>query len=276
MTRTRRLHRLALPSLVLLTGALAAGCGDDDKDGDLDDTGAQSLDEGGPYCEETATPLAAGEAGPTGVSADELLAAVPAHFEGELRFADDSVVSGVLDITVDPESVQHIASEAVYPEEGGADIGVICDDRVSVDAVVSLASADGRLMESLEMVLSTQAYEEGDAPGTAELLIQGWARLDPEALGGSLDLSALHDLSRYDEVEMGASLELVGGEAFGELSLQGEGTDGDVAFAENLPVASFELAARSPEETPDPVEGGEPGGGEPDEDGGSEPDPADD
>lgn len=234
--------------LALAPALVACGGDDDDDDDDSKDGGRDTMES--PYCEESASPLAAGEAGPTGVSSDELLAAIPAELEGEVSF-EDGVESGLsIVINVDAGSVRHVASEAVYPARGGTDIGIICDDRVEVDAVVDLLSEDGRLAESLELALYAPAWEEGAQPGTAEILVMGSAAMDPDGLEGSLDIHALHDTSDMDSVSMSMSLELVGAEAFGTIDGQGEGTDGRTAWAVSLPVASFEAAGeRGPEPT---------------------------
>ena len=241
------MSRSLLPSLLVLALVpLALACGSDsDDDEDDDHKDHHHTDEGnGPYCEDTALPLASGEAGPTGVSADELLAAIPAELLGSIHFEDDVESSLEVEILVDADSVRHITSEAVYPPTDGPtdDIGVVCDDRVEVDAVVSLHSEEGRLAESLELVLYAPAYEDGAQPGTAEVILLGSQALDPDALEGSLDLAELHDLSEFDEVSMYLSLEIVGPELFGVLDGTGSGSDENAAWASSLPVASFEAS----------------------------------
>lgn len=234
--------------LSLLPALVACGAEDDDDDDNKEGSGRDTMES--PYCEESATPLAAGEAGPTGVSADELLAAIPSELEGEISF-EDGVESGLaIVITVDSDSVRHVASEAVYPASGGTDIGVVCDDRVEVDAVVELISADGRLAESLALALYAPAWEDGAQPGTAEVLVMGYAAMDPDGLEGSLDIHALYDTSEMDSVSMWLSMELVGAEAFGTIDGQGEGSDARSAWAMSLPVASFEAAG---EQGPEPM-----------------------
>lgn len=238
---------LALLSLTALSFATFA-CGGSDDDDDKSD--ADRTESNSPYCEDTETPLAAGESGPTGVSADELLAVIYASYIGEARFAG-SVDSGLtVSIVVDPDSVRHVASDAVYPSTGGATeaIGVICDDRVSVDAVVQITTEDGQLAETLTMELSASAYDEGNAPGTSEVLVLGWADIDVDALEGSLDIASFAETSDYDELGASLSVELVGGELFGSLDGQISGADADTAWAMNFPVVSMEAA--SPEHEP--------------------------
>ena len=142
---------LALP-LVRLPFALACG----DKEGD--DTGSDGS--WTPHCDATETPLAFDEASPLGFSAADLAAALGSEVVAELSWtAPDSAASLLtLSLAWTSDVVFVDLEEATPPDDATSipDIGVICDDYLSVGVTLGLASADGLLAESfaVDMVAS--------------------------------------------------------------------------------------------------------------------------
>jgi hypothetical protein len=210
------------------------------KDRDYGDTGAEASDNM-PYCEEEATALAsADEVTAIGVSGADLLGRLPPEggAAGVARWANGAEASATtVSVAVDLATLSFIDAEAVYPDDGGPTpaIGVECPDAVAVDAVVSIVSDDGLLNESWSVQLRMT-----DAAAGASFFTQ----LEADGFGGSVEVGDFADLSRFDEVSASASGEFGPTGFWGDLSAQGEGSDGDgpdgTAYAEMIAMATFE------------------------------------
>jgi|GEM_PF-6186293 len=225
------MSRHALFALALLPFAIAC-------DKDPEDPSDNNM----PHCEDVASPLAPEEDGGFGMSGQDLLDAIPAQLDGASLFADDSESNLQVLISVDAESLRAVASEAVYPDTDGPvpDIAVICPSRVEVDAQIQLLTEDGRLAETLEVVLASDDPAEMGSPAGE---VHFSAELDHENLEGSLDLADFADLSAYDSVSMSVFGAILDGALEGELSGQGEAVQGNTAMAEMIPVAALQAVA---------------------------------
>ncbi len=219
-----------------LVPMVVVACG---KDGDSGST-TDNLDETSmPYCEDAAAPMLASETAITGVLGADFLARLVPELAGEVAFADGTSGAVQVRVVVDEASLRSVESVEVYPDNGGASpaIAVICPDRIEVDAVVSISSEDGRLDESLAVVLALSDGSDswdGGAPVPSFSLAVG-----PTELGGTLDLSGFADISRYDEVELHwmGTLDISGFDA--AFSGQGSAVQGDTAFAEMFEIATM-------------------------------------
>lgn len=231
------MSRLSLMALALLP--LAVACDKDGEDSTHDDDHHAS---NMPYCEDTAAPLAPEDDGGFGLSGQAFLDSIPAQLDGSAGFADDGEAGLQVVVSVDPASLRSVASEAVYPDTGGPSpsIAVICPHRVEVDATVELHSDDGQLAEVLEVVLVTVDPAEMGSP-LGEVVFS--AELDPDALGGSLDLADFADLDAYDAVSMSVYAAILEGRLLGEVSAQGEAAQGNTAMVERIPVADLDAVA---------------------------------
>lgn len=222
-----RTMTLALAPLTLaLTGCPDA---DDADDGAEDEpTGAM------PYCEDTATALAP-EDEALGTTGAAFLEGVPAEGAAAVQWADGPTGAVAHRVAVDTATLRFVESVEVYPETHGPSpsIAVYCPDYIAVDAVVQLDSDDGRLAEGIDAVLVL------DEDQVASGAIAFSAALDPDAMGGTLDLSDFLSPDDYDRVSLSLWASFQDGALSATLSAQGEGTDGDVAFAENIDVATI-------------------------------------
>ena len=113
-------------------------------------------------------------------------------------------------------------------------IGVECSDYVAVDGILNLQSDDGQLNEALSLTIS---LTENDI---ADLSSAFFVELDADALDGTLALSNYLSTSDYDVARLFLSGEVVDGSLSGVLYAQGEGTSGDMAFADSTTIAAFE------------------------------------
>jgi len=220
MTRLVHLALAALPLTLL-------AC--DKEEGE--DTPADGM----PYCDDVSSALDPADA-PFGLLGADFVAAVPDHMEGMADFEarENSALS--VDIAVDAASLRFVDSVEVYPDTDGPvpDIAVICPDRMELDAQLSISTADGQLAESLDIILVVSDSIEGGAP---EMLIELGADLDPDAMGGSLDLADYTDPESFDSVSLSLHASILEGALEGELSAMGEKVDGQTASATMIPVA---------------------------------------
>jgi len=224
------------PTFLLAAAVVAVACNKDGNDSS-DSADTYSM----PYCEDTPATMAPADVSAFGLSGQDFLDSLPAQLDGTASF-DDSVETDLqVLLSVDASSLRMVDSEAVYPTSGVvATIDVICPDRVEVDAQVQLLTADGRLAETLDVVLRTDDPAEMGAP-LGQVYFS--SDLDPDGLSGSLDLGSLYDLSGYTEVSMGMHATLLDGVLAGSVDAQGETVSGQTASVELLEVASLSAVA---------------------------------
>lgn len=216
------------------TLALALACTSSDDTGADNDTGATTADAASPYCEDEETAMAP-EDEALGTTGAAFLEAVPAESVVEAVWADGAAAEATVTLAVDSASLRSVVSTAVYPETEGPSsaIGVECPDYLALDATVTLATSDGRLDETLSTTLVLDEYSVADS------VITFFAELDPAGLTGTLDLDDFADVASYDEVTMSMWATVQGGVVSGTVSAMGSGTDGNVAFAENIEVLTL-------------------------------------
>jgi len=194
---------------------------------------------GMPYCDETSQSIARDDASGIGIPASNLLDALP--------FAEDLALSweeGVEDslswsFEADESSLALVLSEAVYPETNGPvpAIDVECSDYLSVAGTLSLASADGRLQEALEINLKISGgghLSEGPLAIVSE-------ELGIDDLEGAIEPGDYIELAEYDTVSLHLGGEIYFAEEMlefvGQLRARGEKTDGQFAMMESFDIA---------------------------------------
>lgn len=226
-------------TLLLATTAasLLVGC---TKDGETDSGGWDA--DNMPYCEDTASAMAPEDESAFGLSGQAFLDHIPAQLDGTAVFSDSQEADLAVQVTVDAASLRTVDSVAVYPETDGPSpaIAVICPARVEVDAVVSVQTADGRLAEVQEVVLSAVDPAESGIP--AEQVAFSVA-LDPDALGGSLSMGDFTDPAAWDAITMSMWGTFQDGALSGEVSAMGEVVQGSMATASVIPIASLAAVA---------------------------------
>ena len=225
---------------VVLVGVFLAGCEKRTLESRVD-TGA-SAEDGMPYCEDSAAAMVPEDVSSFGVSGQAFLDSIPAGLDGSAAFADGGNAGLQVQVEVDPTTLQSVGSVAVYPETDGPvpSIAVICPDRMEVQARVSLITDDGRLAETLDLVLVTEDPAELGGPAGQVSLS---AELDPGALGGTLDIADFTDLDEWDSVSMSARATILDGTLTGEVSGMGEVVNGEVAMAGAIPMATLQAVA---------------------------------
>jgi len=221
-----------MPRTLLLLATLALGACDEADDGRDEDTDETDSYGAMPYCDEVVTALAPADPA-LGTTGEGFLDAIPADGATAVSWSDGAAGTLAFTITVAPESLRLVVAEAVYPETDGPSpaIAVECPDYIAIDATVLLETDDGRLAERLDAVLVLDEHESPD--GT----IAFSASLDPDDLVGTLDVSSFLPRDDYDAVSLSLWAGLQGDALTGTLSAQGEGTDGDIAWAENIELA---------------------------------------
>lgn len=213
-----------------LLAACSSGSGED-KDGDSgrDDGQTDEVSDGG-GCEDTDTPLAWDEVSPMGRSAETVMSFLaPGAITGFGNWQDGARVEVTGSVTADESSAVWVDSEPAPPGEGEtAAIEPYCVDRLELVFQLVMTGSDGSLALDLPMTVSF-SEEQGRS-------IRG--RPDMSAVDG-VDLDRFVDTSEFDSMEL--SLEV--GHASEEedilqavLYLQGEGSDGEVAWATNLEI----------------------------------------
>jgi hypothetical protein len=221
-----------MPRTLLLLATLALGACDEADEGRDEDTDETDSYGAMPYCDEVVEDLTPADPA-LGTTGGAFLDAIPADGATAVSWSDGDASTLAFAITVDPDSLRLVVAEAVYPETDGPSpsIAVDCPDYLAVEAVVTLETDDGRLAERIDAVLVLDEHVAPD--GT----IAFSASLDPDALGGTLDVASFLPRDDYDSVSLSLWAGLQGGALTGTLSAQGEGNDGDIAWAENIELA---------------------------------------
>ncbi len=208
---------LVLPAVLV---ACTGGGGDDPTD---DRTGKIGLDEY-PYCEATETEVSLDELTALGFAAQDVVALADGEHQVTLTWADDTTTPMTLTATLDGRAL-FVDEEAVYPEEGGPDIGVVCDDHVAIEGTLELVTEDGQLAELVDVTFRSNDGLRADV----------WAELDPEDLGGTLVFDDFHEETDYDDrgMNVNASFDASGtsGEVGGTVSGTGDCADGEPCTA---------------------------------------------
>jgi hypothetical protein len=192
-----------------------------------------------PYCEDTRTEIAPDEATALGITANDVLAGLPAEETATFRYVDGG--STALTVAFTPGAQAYfVESVEVYPETDGPSpaIAVVCDDRIEIDGSLAFATADGAFAESLAATLTATA----DALALRE-------ELDLDALVGSFAIEPFVTAEDYDAVEAWISIRFVDGQSEGAVEGQASGTSACddeaecTAWAENVEVGDWSNAA---------------------------------
>jgi hypothetical protein len=228
-------------SLAVVLPLVLLGCGetsDDDDDDDDDDTDTNETDSG-PYCDEVETLLGLSDETGMGFTGGDLLAELPLDAVADVLWADGPISALEWGVTPTVGTLRYVESTEVYPETDGPSnsIGVYCPDYVAVDGILELVSDDGRLNESMPFAFMV-TEENADA-----MVVEFSDELDPDGLNGSFDIADFANPDDYDTLRLFLSGQIQGGELSGGVSGQGEGSDGNTAWAESIEVASIESSA---------------------------------
>ncbi len=208
----------------MLTLALAVGCNLEDPN---PDDGGQFGEEVTSSCQVVSrTPLALDEVSALGFAAQDVLALAEGTHTATLTWARDGAATGVtVTVALDGEA-ELLDREVVKTGTGSGEepaITMWCPDMVEIGVAFTVTTDDGQLAESWSGGLTSEDGASASARRSLDA-VQGtfdaWDHVDPTA--------------DYDELE--GSLELgfdVQG-SWGTVRAQGSGTDGEVAWAENL------------------------------------------
>jgi len=196
---------------------------------------------GMPYCDETSQSIDRDDDSGIGIPASDLLDALPFAEELALSWAEGAEDSLAWSFQADESTLVLIQSQAVYPETNGPVplIDVECSDYLSVAGTLSLASADGRLQEELEITLKISG---GGMASEGPLAIVS-EELEISDLQGEIDTGDYIDPSEYDTVSLRLGGEIYFGdemlEFVGQLRGRGEKTEGQFATLESFDIASW-------------------------------------
>lgn len=194
------------------------------------DDGGQFGEENGAGCVPVErTPLAPGEVSPLGFAPDAV-ASLLAPAEVPLAWADGAATSLALAPTPDGP-----AEFVVYAwETGGAaePAATDCPDRVELPYRIGFATGDGAFDELLAVRVGAVAAARAEA----------YAALGDPAGTFDVDRFAPQD-NDYEEVAVHLTLGFSATGPDGVVSGQGSGREGDVAFSEQFPIATWGAAA---------------------------------
>lgn len=196
------------------------------------------LEDAMPYCEDTRTAIAPDEATALGITANDVLAGLPAEETTTFRYVDGASTDLTIAFTPDAQAY-FVDSVAVYPETDGPvpAIAVVCDDRIEFDGTLAFATADGAFAESLAVTLAATA----DAANIRE-------ELDLDALTGTFDIEPFVDAEDYDALAAWIDVSFVAGQSQGKVEGQASGedecADGDecTAWAQVVEVGTWDAA----------------------------------
>ncbi len=214
----------AIPWLAILSLLTLTACDED-------------LDEAGAGCTDSYTELAADEVSALGFSADEVLAAIAGSRSETLQWADGPQTSITVEAIHTGGPIRFVDSEPT-PHDGGMDLlaAAHCEDRVEIEAQVTVTTDDGLLNETFDVMLAA------DEPTSADFTASDLAIDD---LAGDYQIREI-DTSQYDTVavsiHVGIGMEDTWGQVseFGEYIEQGNGDSG-VAMAENVETGAWPL-----------------------------------
>lgn len=218
--------RAALCAVGLALAACSSGSGsddDDDKTGGMDTGRTDEASDGG-GCVDTETAVGWDEDTPVGRSAESVMSYLaPGVISGFGYWKDDVRVQIVGSVTADESSAVWIDSEPAPPGEGEtAAIEPYCVDRLELVFQLVMTGEDGSLALDLPMTVSFSAEEGRSVRG----------RPDMSAVSG-VDLGRFIDTSSFDTMELSleVSADIEEDSLLAQLYLQGEGSDGEVAWA---------------------------------------------
>jgi len=158
-------------------------------------TNERSLAEA-PYCEETRTPLVDVNASTElGFSVNDMLGWGAGEFHGALTWSDGASPTTLAVTGTSAGTAEWVASEAVYPDNGGQvlDIAVICEPRVEIPITAAIQTDDGRFAETGDLALSGTLTS--DSAGSAS------ATIPFDTLAGTLDIAAMAPEAGFDTME---------------------------------------------------------------------------
>lgn len=221
----RYLPWLAIVSLLTLTAC-------DDRQG-----------EAGAGCTDTYTDLAIDEVSPMGFSADEVLAAIAGSRSETLQWSDGSHTSVTVEATYGGGLTRFVDSEPT-PSDGGMEnaAAALCEDRVEIEAQVSVSTDDGLLNEIFDVMLGA------DESTSADFTVSDLA---PADLVGAYEIREI-DTAQYDTVAVSVHVGIGEEDTWGQVSEFGEYAevddgDGGVAMAENVETGRWPLDEDSSE-----------------------------
>lgn len=179
----------------------------------------------GPTCEGTPVAIAMDEVTPIGITAAEVVARIPSHQDADFTYADATVTPLALDFTVGTAAT-FTDLEAVYPEGDSIDIGILCDDVVTIPVDFTFATTDGVFDEAV----STPATATAEDPGSLH------AELDLAAMGGSFAIDDYTDITDYTDSRLFIAVSLhddalTTGAINGDVSGEDPCDDGDTCSA---------------------------------------------
>lgn len=218
------MHRWLLVPLVLTT-ACTLGTDPDD--------GGQIGEESGARCEAVGrTALAVDEESALGFAPQALVDLAVGSTTSTLDWADgtstplveDVVVTGAMEL-VDYEVIDTGTGDGT---QTAMEMALWCPDQVEIEVTLSLTTDDGRLAESVATRLQASEVD----------LVTAWMTLDqPQGTFDAWDFAPAGN--DYDDMRAWIDLTWDASGASGVVHGQGEGTDGDTAFAENVDIGSW-------------------------------------
>lgn len=164
---------LALPLL------LAAGCG------------PNHGEDAAAGCDEVKTDLAPGEVSILGFSGADVLALVTGPRTATLEWTGGSQTTVTVEAVDVGGAVRFVDSEpAEHDGDGMEAAAAMCEDRLEIDAVLSLVTDDGAFAEEWSVVLNAEHA------GSATFYVD----FDPDGLEGAFALTDYMDPTEFDEV----------------------------------------------------------------------------
>jgi hypothetical protein len=199
-----------------------------------------ATDAGYPYCEEVVTPLTAKSETPLGVGGAEFLATLLDRGSGVATWLVGSGCEVEVEVDVgidvsteaDARSLRFVESTAVYPESGPG-IGIICSNYLAVDGTITLKTDDNRL----DTVRPTTFLLVADDVRARRVSFT--VDFDEVKLGPAFELAEFVDVAGYDEVSLWLSGAFEAGSFSGQLRGAGTFSDGVIAGATFLDLATF-------------------------------------
>lgn len=189
----------------------------------------------GPHCEETASVVALDEVTPLGTSAEEILAGLTLSEETSIQYERADYGYANLEFAFVPGAeARFVDSEAVFPEGGAhSDVDPLCYDRIEIDGVVTLESADGRFVEALGVTFRSGE----DFTGIHH-------ELDHTALAGTFDIDHFLAMEHYEDVVLWLDVTWADGDSQGVIAGQVSGSECEdedcAAWAEQVEVATWD------------------------------------
>ncbi len=218
--------RVLIPALF----AISFGCNSEQIDDTDAGDGGQFGEEAGAGCKAvTETALGADEANALGFTAQEALDVAVVDETDELLYVDASKTGYHLTVA-HTGGINYIEQE--WDNGGsGTEMAGYCPPFIALDVHVTLDTDDGLFAETWDGTL--QAWAVDDIVWSQEL----------ETPGGTFDIADFaDDPSEFDSMSAWVSVSFDALGSHGKVEGQGEGTDGEMAFAQSIQVGSWPAA----------------------------------